>query len=104
MKRYTEIDQVLKDVDNGIIIYSGSANYKIIKKGFSYYIKASTGFMINLFDEEGNLNEDLHKFFSIWYMLEETIKNKEQNLRLLMETLRSELNQKRLKFNSNKND
>jgi hypothetical protein len=37
-------------------------------------------------------------------MLEETIKNKEQNLRLLMETLRSELNQKRLKFNSNKND
>lgn len=37
-------------------------------------------------------------------MLEETIKNKEQNLRLLMETLRNELNQKRLKFNSNKND
>lgn len=65
MKTYTDINQVLKDVDNGINVYSGSANYTIVKKSFSYYIKASTGFMITLFNEEGKLNEDLIKFFSI---------------------------------------
>ena len=37
-------------------------------------------------------------------ILEEVIKGKEKNLRLLLDTLRNELNHKRLKFNDNKKD
>ena len=64
MKKYNEINDVLKDVDNGVEVYCNSANYKVIKKGFEYFIKASKGFMISFFNENGEQNEDLNSFFS----------------------------------------
>jgi hypothetical protein len=65
MKKYSNINELLKDVDKGVEVYCKSANYKVVKKGFEYYIKASTGMMINVFNGDGELNEDINSFFSI---------------------------------------
>jgi hypothetical protein len=65
MKKYDNINEICKAVDDGLDVYCKSANYKVIKKGFEYFIRFSSGFMINLIGENGGLNEEVNSFFSV---------------------------------------
>ncbi len=65
MKKYHNINEICQAVDNGVKIYCKSANYRVIKKGFEYFIKSGNGYSINLFGENGEVNEDVNSFFSI---------------------------------------
>jgi hypothetical protein len=65
MKKYDNINDICNAVDNGVEVYYKSANYKVIKKGFEYFIKSGYGFMINLFGENGEVNEEVNSFFSV---------------------------------------
>jgi hypothetical protein len=65
MKKYDNINEICKAVDDGLDVYCKSVNYRVIKKGFEYFIKSGNGFMINLFGENGGLNEEVNSFFSV---------------------------------------
>jgi hypothetical protein len=63
MKRYTEVNDVLQDVDNGIEVFWSSLNYRIVKQQFEYFVKSSNH-RISLLDGDGNPNVDLVSIFS----------------------------------------
>ncbi len=65
MKKYDNIKDICQAVDIGVEVYCKSANYKIIKKGFEYFTRSSSGFMTNLIGENGGLNEEVNSFFSV---------------------------------------
>lgn len=64
MKRYTELNEVLQDVENGIEVFWSSSNYTIVKRKFEYFVKSSNH-MLSLLDGNGNLNVDLVSIFSV---------------------------------------
>jgi hypothetical protein len=63
MKKYTELNEVLKDVDNGVEVFWSSFNYRIVKQQFEYFVK-SPNHRIGLLDGNGNPNIDLESVFS----------------------------------------
>ena len=63
MKKYTEVTEVLQDVDNGVEVFWSSFNYKIVKQKFEYFVK-SPNHRLYFFDGDGNPNVDLASIFS----------------------------------------
>ena len=63
MKKYTELNEVLKDVDNGVEVFWSSFNYRIVKQKFEYFVK-SPNHRIYFLDGDGNPNVDLVSIFS----------------------------------------
>jgi hypothetical protein len=63
------IEEIKEAVDNGIIVYSDTAFYKVIKDKYNnYLIKANNGFVIGLHGQEGTEYENILNGNKFWFV------------------------------------